>query len=192
MDKKDCYISNNSQGLHVNLSLVNKNTNKPIPLLREFFKSDFFKSYIDWEKNAYLKYRSKESDYAKPLYSFVKEETYNNNYAKILDTKYVSLHRKEGELIEVRLFASNNNYKELISRSEEAIGLLYSSYERWYNSMKPSIYSNRNITRKKKPFNSTKSVTQMPGIPHKGTTKALKTKRRNQRREYGKQNREFN
>lgn len=182
MDKKDCYISNKSQGLHVNLSLVNKNTNKTIPLLQQFFKEEFFPKYIEWEKTAYPKYRLFESTYAKPLHSFITPETYASNYSTILHNKYVSLHRKGTDgLIEVRLFASSNNYKELISRSQEAIGLLYASYENWYNSKKESYYK-KNTTRKAKPFNSAKSTTPMPGTPHKGTSKAWKTLRRNKER----------
>ncbi len=182
LDKKDCYISNKSQGLHVNLSLANKNTNKQIPLLQQFFKEEFFPKYIEWEKTAYPKYRLFESTYAKPLHSFVTPETYASNYSTILHNKYVSLHRKGTDgLIEVRLFASSNNYKELISRSQEAIGLLYASYENWYNSKK-EMYYKKNISKKVKPYNSAKSVTPMPGVPHKGITKALQTQRRNKGR----------
>ncbi len=162
MDKKDCYISNKSQGLHVNLSLVNKNTNKTIPLLQQFFKEEFFPKYIEWEKTAYPKYRLFESTYAKPLHSFITPETYTSSYSTILHNKYVSLHRKGTDgLIEVRLFASSNNYKELISRSQEAIGLLYASYEKWYNSKKETYYK-KNTTRKKNASNHNSNNTSKP------------------------------
>jgi hypothetical protein len=162
MDKKDCYISNKSQGLHVNLSLVNKNTNKTIPLLQQFFKEEFFPKYIEWEKTAYPKYRLFESTYAKPLHSFITPETYASSYSTILYNKYVSLHRKGTDgLIEVRLFASSNNYKELISRSQEAIGLLYASYEKWYNSRKETYYK-KNTTRKKGASNHNSNNTSKP------------------------------
>jgi len=153
MDKQGCYTTNKSQGYHVNLSLVNNKTGKPLPLLREFFKSQFFKDYLEWEKNAYPKYRTSVSEYARPLYSLIKSNNFNTGYSQIATDKYVSLHRKElKELVEVRLFSATNNYKELISRTKEVIALLYSSYNKWYSSIQHSIYSSilkKNTTKKK-------------------------------------------
>ena len=152
MDKQGCYVTNKSQGFHVNLSLVNNKTGKGLPLLREFFKTQFFKNYIEWEKEAYPKYRKEASEYAKPLYSIMTPEN-NSAYSTIATNKYVSLHRKDlPELIEVRLFAATNNYKNLVSRTREALALLYSSYNKWYSSIQSSIYtpvSKKNTTKKK-------------------------------------------
>jgi hypothetical protein len=151
MDKQGCFITNNSQGFHVNLSLVNNKTGKPLPLLREFFKTQFLKNYVEWEKNAYPKYRKNVSEYAKPLYSFIKPNNMESGYSQLASNKYVSLHRKDlQELVEVRLFASTNDYKNLISRTKEALSVLYTSYNKWYSSIKTTMYENVNINKNKK------------------------------------------
>jgi hypothetical protein len=152
MDKQGCYVTNKSQGFHVNLSLVNNKTGKGLPLLREFFKTQFFKNYIEWEKEAYPKYRKEESEYAMPLYSIINPDN-NSGFAKIASNKYVSLHRKDiPELVEVRLFAATNDYKGLVTRTKEALALLYSSYNNWYSNIKSVVYNvnkKKNTTKKK-------------------------------------------
>lgn len=187
MDKKGCYVTNKSQGYHVNLSLVNKRTGKGLPLLREFFNSQFFKDYSDWEKMAYPKYRKNTSEYAKPLYSLENK----NIYSHIYKNKYVTLHRKDlPELVEIRLFGSSHNYTELVSRTKQVVSLLYSSYNKWYSDIKMSIYPNnarknnarKNNTKKKTRYNYNdfsripKSAT--PGVNRESR---LKTRRLNRR-----------
>lgn len=176
MDKQGCYVTNKSQGFHVNLSLVNNKTGKGLPLLREFFKTQFFKNYIEWEKEAYPKYRKEESEYAMPLYSIINPNN-NSGYAKIASNKYVSLHRKDlPELVEVRLFSATNDYKGLVGRTKEAIALLYSSYNKWYSSIQSSIYPDRpikNSTRKKR--NNYINLGSKPNINIRNT-KRFKTK----------------
>jgi len=161
MDKTGCYVTNMSQGFHVNLSLFNNKTGKPLPLLREFFKTQFIKNYVEWEKEAYPKYRKDVSKFAKPLYSLITPYNPNYGYSEIASNKYVSLHRKDlQELIEIRLFAATNDYKNLLIRTKEALALLYSSYNKWYSNIKPSIYpdiktskTSKNITRKRNNYN---------------------------------------
>jgi len=166
MDKTGCYVTNMSQGFHVNLSLFNNKTGKPLPLLREFFKTQFIKNYVEWEKEAYPKYRKDVSKFAKPLYSLITPARPNYGYSEIASNKYVSLHRKDlQELIEIRLFAATNDYKNLLIRTKEALALLYSSYNKWYSTVKLSMYppvikTSKNITRKRnnlssKPNNNT-------------------------------------
>lgn len=176
MDKQGCYVTNKSQGFHVNLSLVNNKTGKGLPLLREFFKTQFFKNYIEWEKEAYPKYRKEESEYAMPLYSIINPEN-NTGFAKIASNKYVSLHRKDiPELVEVRLFAATNDYKGLVIRTKEALALLYSSYNKWYTAIQASIYpvkSNKGVTRKKR--NNYVNLSSKPNV-NNGNTKRSKTR----------------
>jgi hypothetical protein len=176
MDKQGCYVTNKSQGFHVNLSLINNKTGKGLPLLPEFFRTQFFKNYIEWEKEAYPKYRKDESEYAKPLYSIMPSEN-SYSYSTLATNKYVSLHRKDiPELVEVRLFAATNDYKGLVSRTKEAISLLYSSYNKWYSSIKPSLYntpSKKNTTKKK--LKNYVNLSSKPNINIRNT-KRFKTK----------------
>jgi hypothetical protein len=172
MDKSGCYVTNISQGFHVNLSLFNNKTGKPLPLIREFFKTQFIKNYVEWEKEAYPKYRKSVSTYAKPLYSLITPDKPNYGYAEIGYNKYVSLHRKGlDELIEIRLFAATNDYKNLVIRTKEALALLYSSYNTWYSNVKPSIYppvikTSKNNTRKRNNY------INLSGKPNKNNTRS--------------------
>jgi hypothetical protein len=181
MDKKGCYVTNKSQGYHVNLSLVNKRTGKGLPLLREFFNSQFFKDYSDWEKMAYPKYRKNKSEYAKPLYSLEN----NNIYSHIYKNKYVTLHRKDlPELVEIRLFGSSHNFTELVSRTTEVIALLYSSYNKWYSDIKMSIYPNntrKNNTKKKSRYNYN-DFSRIPKSVTPGINREKRFKTRNKRK----------
>uniref|UniRef100_A0A6C0DZ91 Uncharacterized protein n=1 Tax=viral metagenome TaxID=1070528 RepID=A0A6C0DZ91_9ZZZZ len=172
MDKTGCYVTNVSQGFHVNLSLFNNKTRKPLPLLREFFKTQFIKNYVEWEKEAYPKYRKGVSKFAKPLYSLITPDKPNYGYSEIASNKYVSLHRKDlQELIEIRLFAATNDYKNLLIRTKEALALLYSSYNKWYSTVKPSIYppvikTSKNNTRKRNNY------INLSGKPNKNNTRS--------------------
>ena len=172
MDKTGCYVTNMSQGFHVNLSLFNNKTGKPLPLLREFFKTQFIKNYVEWEKEAYPKYRKNVSKFAKPLYSLITPDKPNYGYSEIASNKYVSLHRKDlQELIEIRLFAATNDYKNLVIRTKEALALLYSSYNTWYSTVKPSIYppvikTSKNNTRK------LNNYINLSGKPNKNNTRS--------------------
>lgn len=173
MDKVGCYVTNMSQGFHVNLSLFNNKTGKPLPLLREFFKTQFIKNYVEWEKEAYPKYRKSVSKYAKPLYSLITPARPNYGYSEIASNKYVSLHRKDlQELIEIRLFAATNDYKNLVIRTKEALALLYSSYNTWYSNIKPSMYplikTSKNNTRKRNNYINLSSK------PNNNTTRSNK------------------
>ena len=50
MNKQGCYVTNKSQGFHVNLSLVNNKTGKGLPLLRDFFKTQFLRIILNGKK----------------------------------------------------------------------------------------------------------------------------------------------
>jgi hypothetical protein len=185
MDKTGCYVTNVSQGFHVNLSLFNNKTRNPLPLLREFFKTQFIKNYVEWEKEAYPKYRKDVSKFAKPLYSLITPDNPNYGYSEIASNKYVSLHRKDlQELIEIRLFAATNDYKNLLIRTTEALALLYSSYNKWYSNIKPSIYplikTSKNNTRKRKNY------INLSNKPNKNTTRS--NKRNNTRKRINRLN----
>jgi hypothetical protein len=182
MDKEGCYVTNKSQGLHVNISLMNNKTKKPLPLLLEFFNTQFFKDYLEWEMVAYHKYRSGVSQYAKPLYGFIKPNNYTNAFSKIKEDKYVSLHRKAlNELIEIRLFSSSSNYNTLLLNTQDAINLLFTSYTKWYASIVGQLYS-KSLRRKtfRKPAYRSPNVSR--GMPaRKINVKREKTRRRNER-----------
>ena len=187
MDKTGCYVTNVSQGFHVNLSLFNNKTRKPLPLLREFFKTQFIKNYVEWEKEAYPKYRKSVSKFAKPLYSLITPDKPNYGYSEIASNKYVSLHRKDlQELIEIRLFAATNDYKNLLIRTKEALALLYSSYNTWYSNIKPSMYpvikNSKNISRKRNNMN----YINMRSKPNNNTTRS--NKRNNTRKRINRLN----
>jgi hypothetical protein len=107
----------------------------------------------------------------------------NSGYSTIATNKYVSLHRKDlPELIEVRLFAATNNYKNLVSHTREALALLYSSYNKWYSSIQSSMYtpiSKKNTTKKK-----IKNYINLSSKPNINITDNKRSKTRNKRKSF--------
>jgi ankyrin repeat protein len=148
MQTPSCFVSNDTAGFHVNVSLLNKNTNKAIPLTIDFFTNTFFPRYTEWESEMYPKVRSKHSNYAKCIGT--KDATkYPDLYHSICKTKYASIHRKTHELVEFRLFGSSTNMTDLLNYTQQATELLRDSYLVWYAQQVPQTAGAR-ITRKKK------------------------------------------
>lgn len=151
MQTPSCFVSNDTAGFHVNVSLLNKNTNKAIPLTIDFFTNTFFPRYTEWETEMYPKVRSKHSNYAKCIGT--KDATkYPELYHNICMTKYASIHRKTHELIEFRLFGSSTNMTNLFNYTQQATELLRNSYIDWYAQQVPQFLhtAGTRMTRKNK------------------------------------------
>jgi hypothetical protein len=150
MQNPSCFVANDSAGFHVNVSLRNKKTGKPIPLIRDFFIRTFFPRYKIWESIVYPKVRTEIStEYARCIGS-TNAEKYSELYHEICEDKYVSLHRKEPtELVEFRLFGSTNNMSDLLKYTKMATDFLRNSYMIWYEYYRPTMKrTNSNIMKR--------------------------------------------
>jgi ankyrin repeat protein len=139
MQKPSCFVSNDTAGFHVNVSLLNKNTNKAIPLTIDFFTRTFFPHYKVWEAEVYPKVRPQiNMPYAKCI-GGKDASLYPELYHEICKTKYVSLHRKNHELVEFRLFGSSSNLSDLLHYTQMATELMRNCYLEWYAIYKPVL-----------------------------------------------------
>ncbi len=137
--QKPCFVSNDTAGFHVNVSLLNKNTNKAIPLTIDFFTRTFFPRYKVWEAEVYPKVRPQiDMPYAKCI-GGKDASLYPELYHEICKTKYVSLHRKNHELVEFRLFGSSSNMSELLHYTQMATELMRNCYLEWHAIYKPVL-----------------------------------------------------
>jgi ankyrin repeat protein len=137
--QKPCFVSNDTAGFHVNVSLLNKNTNKTIPLTIDFFTRTFFPRYKVWEAEVYPKVRPQiDMPYAKCI-GGKDASLYPELYHEICKSKYVSLHRKNHELVEFRLFGSSSNLSDLLHYTQMATELMRNCYLEWYAIYKPSL-----------------------------------------------------
>lgn len=125
--KRGCFISNSSAGYHVNMSLINTETNKPLNLYQTYFDRYFYPLYSEFEKEWYLKVRHDYSNYAKPL------SKYETPYKNTVD-KYSAVHRKSPYLYEMRLFGSNSDPDVLMKYTEMSLNLLTDAYKNWAQS----------------------------------------------------------
>ncbi len=140
MQKPSCFVANDTAGFHVNVSLRNKKTGKPIPLTSDYFTRTFFPRYKVWEAEVYPKVRPEiDMPYAKCI-GDTDAEKYPALYHEICRYKYVSLHRKKPrELVEFRLFGSSANMSDLLNYTRMATELMRDTYLEWYSFYKPSL-----------------------------------------------------
>lgn len=140
MKKTGCFVANDTAGFHVNVSLRNKKTMKPIPLTSDFFTRTFFPRYKVWEAEVYPKVRPEiNMSYAKCI-GDTNSERFPELYHKICSHKYVSVHRKTPrELVEFRLFGSSANMSDLLKYTEMSTEFLRNAYIEWHSFYKPAI-----------------------------------------------------
>lgn len=134
-----CFVANDSAGFHVNVSLRNKVTQKPIPLTADFFTRTFFPRYRSWEAKLYPRVRTGITEYAKCI-GGIEVERFPQLYREICENKYVTVHRKDvRELVEFRLFGSTNDLNRLVMYTDMATQFLRDAYLEWYHFYKPTL-----------------------------------------------------
>lgn len=134
-----CFVANDSAGFHVNVSLRNKVTQKPIPLTADFFTRTFFPRYRAWEAELYPRVRAGPTNYAKCI-GGIESERFPQLYREICENKYVTVHRKDArELVEFRLFGSTNDLDRLVMYTDLATQFLRDAYLEWYHFYKPTL-----------------------------------------------------
>jgi hypothetical protein len=147
MKKPSCFVANDTAGFHVNVSLRNKKTGKPIPLTSDFFTRTFFPRYKVWEADVYPQVRNEIDTYYAKCIGHTDAEKYPELYHEICENKYVSLHRKDQrELVEFRLFGSSSNMSDLLKYTEIATEFMRSTYLEWYEFYRPSKETLKKIT----------------------------------------------
>jgi hypothetical protein len=146
MKNPSCFVANDTAGFHVNVSLRNKKTGKPIPLTSDFFTRTFFPRYKVWEADVYPQVRHEIDTYYAKCIGGTDAEKYPELYHEICQNKYVSLHRKEPrELVEFRLFGSTSNMSDLLKYTEMATEFMRSTYLEWYEFYRPSAATLKKI-----------------------------------------------
>lgn len=140
-----CVESNSSAGFHVNVSLFNEKTQEPMYLTEGMYYHILHEWKI-FEKKNYNKLRPYGTIYAKNVTDMVNNEKLQDElfeaelsrsdkayllYRYALENKYSSLHTKFNEVLEFRLFPSQEKINTLIRYTTQAINLFKKSVQNY-------------------------------------------------------------
>ncbi len=154
LDKKGCFITNKTTGYHVNMSLLDKESKKPIKLTKKYFTDYFYPRFKEWEKYWYPYIREEKTYHAQPLYNMRENQSDNTSaivedinviYNTIKDSKEYTISIKSDSLYEVRAFGAsaydkksqkskkfteNPDMHTLLEYTNQSIKMLKRSYDK--------------------------------------------------------------
>ncbi len=130
LEKKGCFLTNQSTGYHVNVSLFNKTTGKPVILDKQYFVNHFYPRFKKWEIESYPKIRSEKTNFAKPLSNVANNVVYNT--AK--GDKYYTVYIKDDDLYEIRAFGASSDIPTLLEYTTNAIQLIEEPYKEYMST----------------------------------------------------------